>query len=907
MTFLRTAWARIVGKLRGGRLDRQLDEELETHLALLTDEYVSKGLSLGDARAAARRSFGGVTQAKERYRDRRGLPWVDIASRDLRYALRSLWRTPLFTIVAIVTLALGIGANTAFFQLLDAVRLRTLPVKAPDELVEIRIADMEGARGSFETWHPTLTNPIWELLRSNRQPFSGVFAWAAESLNLSSVGEARFVRTLWLSGEGFDVLGISPLRGRLFGASDDRRGCAAGPGVVISYAFWQRAYGGDPSVIGRPLAIAGKPFDVIGVTPARFFGLEVGRTFDIALPLCAEEYIREANSRLDAGTVWWLTVVGRLEPGWTSERASAYLSSASAAIFEASLPPKYPPVSVRRYLGFQLQAVSASSGVSELRESYSLALWMLLGIAGLVLLIACANIANLMLARATAREREVAVRLAIGASRRRVIGQFLTESLVLALMGAAAAVLVARGLSGFLVSSMGREGDPLFVDLPTDVRMLTFTALLAIATCVIFGVAPALQATRARPAEVLRSGGRGQTAGRNRFGLRRALVVSQIALSLVLLVTAILFSGTLRNLLTVDAGFESGGLIVTRVGFRRLQVPSERVLSLRQELVDRLRAIPGVDSATEVGAVPLTGSGRGNNVWVDGARQHEPQNSTISSIGPGYFDTVRTPIVAGRDFTERDDPGSPGVAIVNEAFARALFQGENPVGRRIWIEATPSEPETSYEIVGVARDTKYWSLREPFPPVLYLCRLQDPRPAPAGNILLRSHIPPAILTGSIRRALAEINPSLSFAVQVLSAEIQASLLRERIMAMLSGFFGLLATLLAIVGLYGLISYTVTCRQNEIGIRTALGATRRDVVRMVLRETMGLLIVGLAIGGVLALVAARAAATLLFGLEPHDPATMALAVTILGIAAVAASYIPARRAAGVDPTVALRNL
>jgi putative ABC transport system permease protein len=904
MMRLRTLAARVAGWLRGSRLDRRLDEEVETHLALLEDEHLRHGLSPADARAAARKSFGRVAQIKEQYREQRGLPWFETTWHDLKFASRSLRRTPLFSAVAIATLALGIGANTAIFQLLDAVRLRTLPVHAPEELAEIRLADSEGARGSFETWHPTLTNPIWEAVRPNRQPFSGLFAWAADSLNLSAAGEARFVRVLWISGEGFQTLGVKPVRGRLFNAADDRRGCAGGPGVVISHAFWQSEYARDPSAVGRTLAIGTKQFEIVGVTPASFFGLEVGRSFDIALPLCAETHVREANSRLDAGTVWWLTVVGRLKPGWTLDRATAYLSSVSPGVFQATLPANYPPVSVKRYLSFKLTAESAASGVSELRESYSLALWMLMGIAGLVLFIACANIANLMLARATAREREVAVRVAIGASRLRVIRQFLTESLTLSLLGAAAGVLLAQVLSKFLVSAMGTEANPLFVGLPVDVRMLGFTAALAVATCVLFGIAPALQATRTPPITVIRSTGRSVTTGRKRFGFRRLLVVSQVAVSLVLVVTALLFSGTLRNLLTVDPGFDTDGLIVARVGFRRLQMPPERVLPFRRELVARLRAIPGVESASEAAVVPLTGSGRGNDVWVDGGPR-ELRNTTVSLVDSGYFQTIASPLVAGRDFSERDDASSPKVAIVNQRLARDLFGESNPIGRRIWIEQTPSDPETLLEIVGVTRDAKYWDLRESFPPVLYLSRAQEPRLVPSANIILRSNVTAASLTDPIARALAEISPDIGFSVMVLKSEIRASLLRERIMAMLSGFFGALATVLATLGLYGLISYSVTCRQTEIGIRTALGATRNIVIRMVLRETLTLLVVGLVIGSALALLAAQSATTMLFGLKPHDPLTLIVAVSVLAAAAIMAGYVPARRAANVDPTIALR--
>ena len=824
---------------------------------------------------------------------------------DVRYAVRLLRLSPGFTLVAIVSLALGTGANTAIFQLLDAIRLRTLPVKAPQELVELRIDDMTHARG---TWlrDAALTNPLWEKIRQQQQPFSGSFAWADESFDISANGETRQVAGLWVSGDFFRVLGVEPVLGRLFTGTDDRRGCGLSPGAVVSYGFWQRELGGDPSVVGRKVSLGKNQVEVIGVTPPGFYGLEVGRTFDIALPICSEPALDGGNGRLDSGTTWWLTVMARLKPGVPIEEASAIFQTSSAGIFEATLPADFPPDSVKPYLAMKLLAIRAGSGISRLREQYSRPLTLLLGIAGLVLLIACVNLANLMLARASGRQREIAVRLAVGASRARLAQQLVTEGLLLAVTGAGLGLLLARWLSRFLVSFLATGNDPTFVAMPQDLRIFGYTVALAVLTCLVFASIPVLRAARTEPGEVLKSGARGVTQGRERHGLRRALVVSQIAVSLVLLMGTLLFVRSLRNLKTLDPGFRTHGILIADVSFSSLQLPPGRAVSFRQEVLERLRAVPGVESVAEVTIVPLTGANWNNRFWMDGSDLAHAHESLRSMIGSEYFQTLRTPLIAGREFDEHDLTSLAKVAVVNEEFARKVTGSLNAVGKRFWVEPTPYEPQTKLEIVGVVKNTKYRRLREDFQPVVFLPLSQAALKRPEGRYMIRSSAGSDALASSVRSALAAISPQMRYSFHVFDTWVEDSLLRERLMATLSGLFGVLAVLLTAVGLYGVISYTVAQRTNEIGIRIALGADQRMVIALILRETAVVLAAGLGAGTVLTLAVGRAAATLLFGLEPYDPLTLLIAGISLAVLAGAASYLPAWRAASLNPVIALRQ-
>jgi predicted permease len=814
-----------------------------------------------------------------------------------------LVKSPGFTAVAVLSLALGIGANTAIFQLLNAVRLKTLPIRQAQELAQVRLTDVSGTRGIKSSRYPAVTNPIWEEIRGRQQAFSGIAAWASGGFNLAQGGEVRPAKGLWVSGDFFNVLGVQPELGRTFTTADDQRGCSA-PGVVISHSFWQREYGGDRNVVGRKLTLADHQFEIIGITPPSFFGLEVGKSFDVALPICADAVIAGKNNRLDSGTNWWLMVTGRLKPGWTIEQASAHLQSISPSLFQQTLPAKYPPVSVNNYLGSKLEAVSGGAGYSTLRENYERPLWLLLAIAGLVLLIACANLANLLLARASTREREIAVRQAVGASRMRIIRQLLVETLLLALVGTGLGALLAQTVSRFLVSFLSTDGDTVFLDLTPDWRVLGFASGVALLTCLLFGLTPALRATRIAPGAVMKSSGRGLTAGRERFNLRRALVVAQVALSLVLVASALLFTRSLNKLLTVDTGFRQDELLIARVGFGRLNVAPDRRLSFRSDLLERIKSVPGVEAAADMDTIPLTGGGRGNNVWLAGGDVEQKINASFNRVGPEYFKTLQVQLLGGRDFSAHDAVNTPKVAIVNETFAR-LLHAANPVGQRVVVEETPSEPETVYEIVGLVRDTKFEELREERIPLVYLSSGQDPQPSQGRQFLIRSNLPQADITAAANRALNEINPAMDISFQWFKTMVEESVLRERLMAALSGFFGVLALLLASIGLYGILSYGVASRTNEIGIRMALGARSLDVLSLILREAFLLVVIGIAVGLPAVFLATRFASTLLFGLSPTDPFSLSLAgLLMLGVALVA-GYLPARRATKVDPLVALR--
>jgi putative ABC transport system permease protein len=825
--------------------------------------------------------------------------------KDVRYAARVLLKSPGFTLVAVLTLALGVGANTAIFQLIDAVRLSPLPVKDPQQLVGVQLSDTKGERGNFSSDYPTLTNAIWEQIRDRQQAFSGVFAWGQDDFNLAEGGEARLARGLWVSGDFFSVLGVRPELGRLFNGEDDRKGCGS-PGVVLSHAFWRREFGGDPSVVGRQMKIEGKPFQVVGVTPASFYGLEVGRSFDLAVPLCSEALLSgEENSRLASGSNWWLIVMGRLKPGWTEERAAAHLAALSPGIFADTLPANYPPESVKDYRESRLTTFSAVAGVSELRDRYESPLWLLLAIAATVLLIACANLANLLLARASAREREVAIRLALGASRARVVRQLLTESLLLAAAGAALGALLAENLSQLLVSLISTQNEPLFVATRMDWRVVAFGAGAALLTCALFGLAPALRATRVGAGAVVKSFGRGVTAGRGRFRLRRALVVSQVALSLALVVGALLFSRSLAKLSTQDAGLQRDGVLVTRLDLSPLGLPKERRLQFRRELLERIRAVPGVESAAEANVLPLTGNWWGNRTWMEGTDPGGAQSSVFNRVSPEYFKTMGIALLAGRDFGDEDAPEAPKVAVVNETFARQVAGSANPLGRRFRVEATPGSAEKVYEIVGLVKDSKYKSLRDGFIPGVYLPASQSPEPGEYAQLLVRTKTQPAALAPAVKRAVGEVSPDINIIFRVFKTEVESSLLRERLMATLSASFGLLALVLACIGLYGVMSYAVAARTNEIGIRLALGAQGADVLRLVLRETLLLVAAGVAAGLPAALAAAQLFSGLLYGVTPADPASISLAVLLLLAVAALAGYLPARRATKVDPMVALR--
>jgi putative ABC transport system permease protein len=915
-------WSKEVRGLLEGldlRAEREASvaEELAQHLNDRYDELVSRGFSLAEAREAVLAELGDGRLLAEWKRglraERRPEPempespggsWRGVI-RDLAHGARLLRRSPGFAAVSILSLALGIGANTAIFQILDAVRLRPLPVSHPRELAEVRVAKSPGGRtGDFRGRYPQLTYGLWERIQAEQRGFATLAAWSSEAVNLAPGGEARSADLLWVSGGFFEALGLRPVLGRLLTEADDRKGCGS-PGVVLSDAFWQREYAAAASVLGRKISLDGRPFEIVGVAPRGFFGIEVGKGFDVALPLCAEPLLSSGSSRIDNRVAWWLATIGRLKPGWTVARASAQLASISRGLFESTLPARYDAEDAKNYLGFKLEALPAVSGVSVLRRSYETPLWLLLAASGFVLFIACANLANLIVARASARQREMAVRLALGASRARLVRQLIAENLLLAFLGAAGGAVLAQFLSRALMSFLRTQVTQWSLDLNPDGRVFAFTALLAVLTCLLFGLAPAIQATRTSPGEAMKSAGRGTTAARGGLRLRRALVVTQVALSLVLVVGAVLFVRTLRNLESVDAGFHRDHVLVTFLDLSPLRLAPERRGSYKRELLDRLRAIPGVDAAAETTVVPMSGNFWNDNLNIPGSTLQR-QLANFSQVSSGYFRTLSIPMLTGRDFGEGDTPTSPRVAIVTETFVRKFLQGQNPLGRSFGVIQGGGKPDRMFEIVGLVKDTKYGELREDYTPIVYVASSQDPEPDTDMGVLLRSSLPPAELVAAVKHSVAESSPAIMLLFRNFETMVNEGLLRERLMATLSGFFGFLAAILAMLGLYGVVSYMAVRRRNEIGVRIALGATQGDILSLVLREAGSLLLAGLAIGAVLAFLASKAATALLFGLKPGDPLTLAAAVVGLSAVAAVASFLPARRAAALNPVEALRE-
>lgn len=897
------SWSRF---LRRKYWDAERAREIDAYLELETAENVARGMPLEEARCAARKKLGNTTLIREEIYRMNSIGFLETLWQDLRYGARGLRLSPGFAAVAIVSLALGIGANTAIFQLFDAVRLRLLPVKEPQQLAEVMLtkASRRHRNGHFSGRRSNLTYAQWEQIRARQQVFSGVAAWSNTQFNLAPRGEAHNVEGLYVSGDFFHVLGVAPALGRVFTASDDQRGCGS-VGAVISYAFWQRELGGNAAAVGRKLTLNGSPFEIIGIAPAGFFGADVGHQFDVAVPICSEPLLEPDQNALEKRRNWWLAVIGRLKPGVSVQQANAQLDVISPAVFQATVPPVYKPEDVKNYLKFRLGASPAGSGVSSIRATYETPLILLLSISGLVLLIACANLANLMLARASVREREIAVRLALGASRQRLIFQLLSESLLLACSGAALGITLAQGLSRFLVLFISSSGNQIFLNVSPDWRVLGFTTALAVITSILFGLAPALRATRVEPSAAMKSGGRGLSAARERFGLRRFLVVSQVALSLVLLAGALLFVRSLTNLLTVDAGFQQNGILIANLDMTKLGFSAGRQHMTNEKVLKRLRHVPGVNSAAIFFVTPASGSTWNERVMLEG-EENRKHVVDFDRVSDEYFQTLGISRLAGRDFNEHDTPTSPKVAIVNEAFAREFAGGANPIGKRFRIEGNVGEAEPFYEIVGLVKNTKYESLREEFVPIIYEAESQRTEPNNEPSFFIRSGTPSANLISSVKKAISDVEPSATMNFESFKADLQNGLLPERLMATLSGFFGVLAVVLAIVGLYGVMAYMVTRRRNEIGIRMALGADRVAVVSMVLREAALLIIVGLIAGTVLTLFAARAASSLLFGIPSWDPVSLAIAIGGLASIGLLASCFPAMRAARLHPMEALRE-
>jgi putative ABC transport system permease protein len=822
---------------------------------------------------------------------------------DLRYGVRTLRRNPTFAATAVLSLALGIGANAALFQLVDALLLRSLPVSKPEALVSIGWKGDPNRKGYFWSGANDFTYPLWEQIRANHAPFSGVLAWADTRFNLATAGDTRPAVGIYVSGSYFRVLGVPAAIGRTFTEQDDSPACVSA-GVVLGDAFWRREYGGDPSAVGRKISLDGHPFDILGVAPPEFTGVDAGKRFDVAAPLCAEAMLGD-KIPLDGRMFWWLGVMGRRAPGVSVAQASAWLDSLSPGMLEAALP-HLTADDARKFVRMRLEAQSAANGTSSLRRQVKDPLLLLLGIAGLVLLIACANLANLLLARATARSREMAVRLAIGASRGRIARQLLSESLLLALAGSALGGALAQALSRYLLFSFSTGRKPLFLELGVDWRTIGFLAGLAAIACVLFGLAPALRATGEDPIAAMKAGGRGLTAARGRFGFQRTLVAAQIALSMILLTGALLFVGSFRNLMTLNPGFRKEGVLVTNFTLGPSTAKDQRQRAVSQ-MLDGLRGAPGISSATSAAQTPITGNYFESNIRVPSSEPGGLQQGTtnLNIVNDGYFATLGTPFLSGRDFSTHDTAAAPRVAIVDQSFAARFFHGQNPVGKMFQFDNGP-DPALDCQIVGLASNAKYADLHHAFLPTIFIPASQDQNPQPEGTILVHSSLSLAATVDTVRRAILDASPGASLEFRSLPTIIDDSVRRESVLAKLSGFFGFLAVVLATVGLYGVISYLVTQRGAEIGIRLAVGAGRAHILKMVFRESALLLAAGLAIGAGLTLLSGPAVRSMLFNLRPADPAVLAMAILALTVATFLATLIPARRAAGIDPMAALRD-
>ncbi|HEV2689267.1 MAG TPA: ABC transporter permease, partial [Bryobacteraceae bacterium] len=861
---------------RRNQVEQELDEEMRDHLEQRMELEQSRGLNPEEARYAAMRAMDGMTQRKEECRQARGLSAVESTVQDIRYGLRVLAKSPGFTAVAALSLALGIGANTAIFSLMNAVMLRMLPVRNPAELLLVETIRGGQVEEGFTYNH-------FRQFRDHNASFQALAASSPLQLSVSVNGQTDpSVSAQMVSGAYFSVLGVNPVSGRVIGPEDDRipRGH---PVAMISEGLWERRYARDPNVPGKTILLDGVPFTVIGVTPPGFFGIDVGTAPDIWVPVMMQPVVMpDAEDWLGTPRkmATWLRVVGRLKAGISREQALAEMS----ILYRLYAVPD-DDVDSRD----KVQLVSASRGLSQLRRQFSQPLFILMALVALVLLIACANVASLLLARATARQQELAVRLAIGAGRGRLVRQLLAESLLLAALGGLGGILLAYWGSESLLGFISRGRAAVSLSLRPDPVVLAFTAGVSVLTGILFGIAPALRATRVDLGPALKTKSQaGSDARRMRLG--NMLVVGQVALSLVLLIVAGLFVRSLAKLNGQDGGFERQSVLLLRVeprGSDQRNTPgvSQRLDGIYRGLLERVAAIPGVRSASMAGVNPTT------TVTLHLGIQKPASQETIYlndvAIYPGYFSTLGIPILAGRDFTASDFAASARpVAVINESSARRLYGGENPIGR----ELRSHRPERVFEVIGVVRDSRYSNLRGESQSLLYIPFLLTP----TGRGQMTLHVRVAgnlnAVTPLVQKAVQEIDRDLPLrGVQTLSAEVDAALMQERVMATLSSFFGVVALALAVVGLYGLMAFTVVRRSGEIGIRMAIGARRGDVAWMVLRDTLRLIVAGVALGVPVALVAMRVAtsriAGLLFGLSASDPVVIGAAVALLLLAGV----------------------
>lgn len=819
---------------------------------------------------------------------------------DLRFALRMLRKKPGFTIVAVLTLALGIGANAALFSLTDAVLLQTLPVKDPGQLTTISSYDPT----SGPDVNTSFSYPMYQDLRDKNDVFSGVLARSGAQMNISYEGRNDRVRGELVSGNYFDVLGVRPWAGRLFTQDDDRTP-GAHPVAVLSYGFWERRFGKDFGVVGKTILVNETPLTVIGVSPPGFYGVDLSNNADVRVPLMMTPVFNPVpKGRLQTRNWQWLTLMARRKDGMTPAQAEASLAVLYQQVRAGEaqqLPADASATERQRFLATKIQLRDGSQGFQHLQREMKMPLLLLFGGTCVVLLILCANLANLMLARDAARDQEIAVRLALGAGRLRLLRQWLTEAILLSVLGAIAGVLVASWVKTALVAFMPPDYR-MNLDLPLGWRFIGFTLLVSFVVGVVLGLAPALHAARGRSALALRGESRTFVSGGGLFSLRSGLILTQVALSLPLLIVSALFLNSLQKLRGVDTGFAKNNVLIASINPTLNGYSQEKTQSFYRDLLLDLRTLPGVQSASLSSDSPISGGWDELGLVVEGYQPQEGErvNAQSSIISPDYFRSLGIALVAGRDFNDQDTTGAPKVTIINEKMAQRFFGSANPIGRKI---GTEDKPDTV--IVGVVKDVQYLSLREPalnhfFEPIAQQPRLLD----------LTMHIKtagePTALVDLVRAQVQRLDPHLPlYGVKTLAAQIDESITQERLVTWLCTAFGLLATLLTALGLYGVLAFSVAQRTKEIGIRVALGAQARDVMKLIIGQGMLLVIAGVVLGLGASFAITRLIASLLFGVTPTNAITFIAASVGLALLALFACYIPARRATKVDPLVALR--
>ena len=896
-------------------VEGDLSDELRFHFDQQVEKFVQSGLPLAEARRRARLTLGTHDEIREQFRDASGVRFFETLLQDIRFALRMLRKSPGFTAVAILTLALGIGANTAIFSLIDALVLRELPVPHPEQLVRF------GAHTPGDDY-ASVSLPMFQEIMRDQNVFSEAFASQGGSLmNIEVTGQLSRVTVDPVSGSYYSVLGAAPEIGRLLGPSDvDLNAAWPQQIAVLGYDFWQRQYRGAKDVVGKTLKIENVPFIIIGVTPKEFSGTSADEEDDIVIPLNAVPLIfGSSNVQVSLQghdrNVLWLNPVARLNPGVTVDQARAQLDSLWPAIRQAVAPAQQTPVERDIFHSLQFTVRSDATGGSDLRSQFTKPAYVLLGISAVVLLLACVNLASLMLSRAAARSREFGVRATLGASRSRLAQQLLVESIMLSVAGTLAGFLLSNwgghGLVDFLFRQMGLFSyvGAKALDLSPDLRVLSFTASVAILTGVLFGLAPAWHATRGDPNSALQQSSR--TLGHGTRTLGKSLIVTQVALSLILLAGAGLFIRTLEKLREVQPGFRISGVLAVglfpKSGAWRPEsaagsFENSDASPYYHELADRISHLPGVVSVgfahADVG---------GGYDWTQEARarglNHELFSSNCERVMPDFFRTEGISLLQGRTFNWRDDLHAPHVVIVSENLAEELFPHGNAMGQHIDITTDPRWQDL--EIIGIVSNASLYDLHKPPEPTIYVDTLQYGYAAEFDTMLVRTDLAPGAMLAPLQQAVDSLGHQYVASVNSVAKTVNDSILPERIVAVLSAFFGALALLIAAVGIFGLMAYNVTRRTRELGIRFALGAQRATVLRMILRETLMLTLIGIAVGLPCALAATRVIAHMLFGVTPYDPVTLAaVAIALLAVSTLA-GYIPARRAMRVDPMVALR--